>query len=196
MEKTVKKLLSLLLLIAFTSAHGMQNQEQIKLEDRLLVGIRDNNLLQVKSAIEAGAPLHEIKYLVGYKGEEPLRSAYGQGKLLIAEYLLSRGANKAILNEFLKDAAANGEVEKVSWLLSHGAQDVDGHALKEATDTYKHYSEEKYDNRATIRYGKIKELLTEAKRKSTWKSKLASPSKGIFLELESEEFLNSGKTAK
>lgn len=165
----------------------MQNKEKIALEDRLLVGIRDNNLANVKAAIEAGAPVNEIKYLIGYKGEEPLRTAYAKGRLEIAEYLLSRGANKAIFNDYLEGAARSADVEKIKWLLAHGAQDADGQALYYA----KEYEEDEYQPIEKAKYKEIIRLLEQAKRKSQWRPQ---PSKGIFKELETEEFLGTSTT--
>lgn len=191
----MKKLLILVLTLCVSYTYGMQNKEKIGLEDRLLVGIRDNNLASVKAAIEAGAPVNEIAYLIGYKGEQPLRTAYAKGRLEIAEYLLSRGANKAILNDFLEGSARGAEVEKIKWLLAHGAQDADGQALYYA----KEYEEDEYRPTEKAKYKEIIRLLEQAKRKSLWKPKPALPSKGIFKELETEEFLetpSSGAAAR
>ncbi len=183
----MKKLLILILSLCVSYTYGMLNKEKIALEDRLLVGIRDNNLADVKAAIEAGAPVNEIGYLLGYKGEEPLRTAYGKGRFEIAEYLLSRGANKSILNDYLEPAARSADVEKIKWLLAHGAQDANGQALYYA----KEYEQDEFIPIEKAKYKEIIRLLEQAKRKSQWRPQR---SKGIFQELETEEFLGAPTT--
>lgn len=175
----MKKLLILVLSLCVSYAYGMQNKEKIALEDRLLVGIRDNNLANVKAAIEAGAPVNEIEYLIGYIGEEPLRTAYAKGRLEIAEYLLSRGANKAILNDFLEGSARGAEVEKIKWLLAHGAQDADGRALYYA----KEYEQDEFIPTLKAKYKEIIRMLENVKRgpvmlKPTAKPAPAQPKQG------------------
>lgn len=178
-----------MLTLCVSYAYGMQNKEKIALEDKLLVGIRDNNLSSVKAAIEAGAPVNEIAYLIGYKGEQPLRTAYAKGRLEIAGYLLSRGANKVILNDFLEGSARSADVEKIKWLLAHGAQDADGQALYYA----KEYEQDEFIPTQKAKYKEIIRLLEQAKRKSQWRPQ---PSKGIFKELETEEFLSPSDQPK
>lgn len=160
----------------------MQNKEKIALEDRLLVGIRDNNLAKVKAAIEAGAPVNEIEYLLGYKGVSPLIRAYGDNKLEIAEYLISKGADTSSFNRFLGGEAVGGNLERVEWLLKHGAKDSNDAVLKEVKD----YEKDEFIPELKVKYEKIIRLLEQAKRKSQWRPQ---PSKGIFKELETQEFL-------
>lgn len=142
--------------------------------------------------------------LHGYKGHTPLTltllGTFGPSRLSpkynreeTARYLISKGADPAPLNPYLESAAKFGDVEKVKMLLAFGAQDMNGISLKEASETYNHYLSENYDADATARYGQIVELLKQAKRKSQWRPQ---PSKGIFKELETEEFLTPHKSVR
>lgn len=180
----MKKLLILMIILGSSYAYGMQNKEQIMLEDRLLVALNNGKLADVKAAIEAGAPVNEIKYLLPYKGEEPLQRALAQGHLEIADYLLSRGADKTILNRFLLHAVRSADVETIKWLLARGAQDTDGEALYYA----KEYKETAFRAKEKATHDQIIKLLEQAKTAS--KRKSVRPSKGIFKELETEEFLS------
>lgn len=129
----MKKFFILIVLFLGSSVIAMQKPE-VMLEDRLIVAIRNNNLDEVRAAVEAGAPINEIEYLIGYRGIRPLASALSEKKYLIAEYLLSKGADNSLLNHFFFQAVTAADAEHVKWLLDHGAKDVNDAALKEAKD--------------------------------------------------------------
>ena len=136
------------------------SRPEVMLEDRLLVAIRDNNLNAAKAAVEAGAPVDEIKYLIGYKGESPLVRVLSEKKYLIAEYLLSKGADKSQLNQFLMGAATGAHVEQVQWLLNHGAKDINDEVFTEI----KAFEEDEFIPALKAKYTQIIKLLENAKK--------------------------------
>ncbi|CAN5151530.1 hypothetical protein BH09DEP1_BH09DEP1_4140 [soil metagenome] len=153
---------------------------------------------QIDKLLDAGT-VNKPFGLFGYRGHTPLtvalvgqfgayRPGQSSNREATARYLISKGADPAPLNPYLQIAAKHGEAEKVKFLLSFGAQDINDKSLEEATDTYNDYLKENYDPEETARYGKVIEQLKQAKRKSQW-AKKPIPSKGIFQELETEEFL-------
>lgn len=172
MEFRMKKLLlSALLLMA--SAHAMGPNNQVKAESDLIAAIRNRDLKGAQVAVQNGAPVGEIKVLLGYKGERPLVQAYYHGAYDIADYLISKGAKVNELNSFLASEAVKPDSAQVEWLLKHGVKDVNDAALRQAKAMQKH---EALGSKAE--FGQVIKLLEQAR-----------PQRGIFKELETEEFL-------
>lgn len=155
----MKKILMALSMLIIGSSSFAMDREQRSLEDALLRGIERNNLLEVQGAVAAGAPVDEIKYLIGYKGESPITLALIKEEYNIADYLLSRGAPKSSLDQFLSGFASSGDVERVKWLLDRGAKDEDDKVLNEIK---KYEADEPYKP-LKAQYGKIIELLERIK---------------------------------
>lgn len=159
-------------------------QSALKAEDNLLFAIKNKDLAAAKAAIDAGAPLNEIKSLFGYIGTIPVQMAYKSGAYTIAEYLISKGADTTPLNYYLLSEATSANVTQVEWLLKHGAKDIDDKVLAEVKD----FHDDEVDSLLKVQYAQIIKLLEQAKQESQ-RLKSVMPSKGIFEELETEEFL-------
>lgn len=169
----MKKLLLMLALIMIgSSAFAMIPQTDAErdlqdAEDALIIGIEKNDLWKVEQAIKAGASVNEFKYspmqtheTFSEKGDSPLKFAYDKKQYAMAEYLISRGADKSALNSSLFDPAQVGDIEGVRWLLNHGAQDIDDKALNKV----KNLESDEFDKDLKVKYGQIIRLLEQAKR--------------------------------
>lgn len=175
-----KLLLSAILLVA--SIYTMEKphfytttSEEGKKQAELINAIDKGDKAKIDLLLKSGTDINKPFGLLGYWPHTPLtlilfgefsrvHRAPAGNREDTARFLISRGADTAQLTPFLENEAESGDVEKVRFLLSFGAKDINGFALKEATEHYNHYSTEKYDADATNRYGQIIKLLEQAKK--------------------------------
>ena len=157
----MKRIIAIILMCNAMAVNAMVPNQQLQAEDALLWAIQTKNLQGVKDAVEKlNAPVDEIKVLALHRGENPLNTAVAKGQYDIAEYLLSKGADKSVLNPWLVWAANGASLDNVAWLLKHGAKDINDEALKEAKDAVIH----EHDLVLKLNYEKIIKLLEQSKR--------------------------------
>lgn len=178
-------LLSALLLVA--SVHAMEEpvyvstaMEEGRRQAEFINAIDRGDKAKIDELLKSGFNINKPFGLSGPAfGYTPLmlialgKSGYGEvfphglpaNREEIARFLISRGANTAPLTPYLERAAENGDVEQVKLLLSIGAKDAEGKALKEATDKYNEYSTDSRHFADEIsQFGQVVKLLEQAKR--------------------------------
>lgn len=178
------KRLLLLLVIGTSQIHAMTPIKEIALENDILWAIKTGDLAKAKTAVADGAPLNEIKYLIGYIGTYPLANAVALGKYSIADFLISKGADTQVLNRFLLPEALSGNTERVKWLLAHGVKDINNEVLNELRE----YEKDEVPGSLKSQYAEIIKLLERVKANSPTRPE-QKKNQNILEELETEEFL-------
>lgn len=125
-----KKIILVLLSCYIYSAYAMQapaDQEAIK--QQFIAAIRNDDVAGVRDAIAKGAntrdPLPMYEY-DEWKTETPIKYVISKGlpnHLKIADLLLAREVKQEDLNALLRSTAYAGAVDRMLWLLTHGAKD-------------------------------------------------------------------------